>query len=515
MPFHYRRLATRALVASIAALGIAAGTASAAAPSAYVSLELVNGLDPNVGQFDLFGGGGALTAKATPAVTSGSGPDGLAAHPNGKYVYVSVVGVSPAEPAKIFQYGISPDGSLSPLSPAAVETGVGTRPDGIAISPDGRHLYAADNSVSGAVLQFDINTNGTLTAKSSVAAGGSPERVAITPNGQNLYAVNNGGSVSQYDIGPDGGLTAKAPATVTAGPAPRSIVISPDGQDVYVTNTGDGTISQYDVQPGGTLKGKIPATVITGGPLRGIAITPNGATVYATDFGFHIGPLPMGVHVLDVAVDGTLALKAPPDDFVTAGNAPVEVTVSLDGRSAYVSNYNSGDISQFDIAANGVLTPKSTPLVAAGSGPTVIALNPPEKPPAASCQKLEATITGSEGRDVLNGTDGDDVIVGLGGRDKISGGGGRDVICAGKGKDSANGGAGNDRIAGQDGTDKLKGGKGDDRLMGDGNPQGSNGGNPSKGARGDKLRGGAGTDHCIGGGRRDVATGCESVRGIP
>jgi Ca2+-binding RTX toxin-like protein len=62
------------------------------------------------------------------------------------------------------------------------------------------------------------------------------------------------------------------------------------------------------------------------------------------------------------------------------------------------------------------------------------------------CFAREATITGTDGRDVLRGTPGNDVILGLGGDDVVRGGKGNDRVCSGGGADSIRGGPGADRI---------------------------------------------------------------------
>ena len=66
----------------------------------------------------------------------------------------------------------------------------------------------------------------------------------------------------------------------------------------------------------------------------------------------------------------------------------------------------------------------------------------------ATFELVPATITGTEGNDVIRGTSGPDVIVGLGGNDVIWGLGGDDTICGGLGNDRIDGGAGSDSILG-------------------------------------------------------------------
>lgn len=95
------------------------------------------------------------------------------------------------------------------------------------------------------------------------------------------------------------------------------------------------------------------------------------------------------------------------------------------------------------------------------------------------------TVTGTEGRDVLEGTAGDDVICALGGGDVVIARGGDDVVFGDAGDDRVQAGAGDDTVYGADGEDVLNGGRGSDVLSG--------------GPGDDSLAGGAGPDHHEGG----------------
>ena len=123
----------------------------------------------------------------------------------------------------------------------------------------------------------------------------------------------------------------------------------------------------------------------------------------------------------------------------------------------------------------------------------------------AGCSGIQATITGTAGRDTLTGTAGPNVIAGLGRGDVIRAGGGDDTVC---------GGAGNDTAAGAAGNDQLYGGSRNDRLYGDGRIDGVFGG-----AGDDLLAGGAASPDSCGGEEGTDALlpnhGCEQISGIP
>ena len=86
---------------------------------------------------------------------------------------------------------------------------------------------------------------------------------------------------------------------------------------------------------------------------------------------------------------------------------------------------------------------------------------------AERCQLQGATITGTNGDDVIRGTPGKDVIVAKSGNDVVHAGGGQDVVCGGRGADRVGGGHGRDALTGGRGDDTLRGGRKDDSLLGD------------------------------------------------
>ena len=77
-----------------------------------------------------------------------------------------------------------------------------------------------------------------------------------------------------------------------------------------------------------------------------------------------------------------------------------------------------------------------------------------------------ATLTGTDGKDIINGGAENDTIKGLQDDDTLYGNGGNDTIRAGRGNDYLYGGEGNDKLYGDAEDDFLYGGSGADRLYG-------------------------------------------------
>jgi hypothetical protein len=130
--------------------------------------------------------------------------------------------------------------------------------------------------------------------------------------------------------------------------------------------------------------------------------------------------------------------------------------------------------------------------VSSGKGTYNLLLSGNIVKPVGTCNGKLATLSGTNGNDVIQGTAGNDVIQAFGGNDVILGLAGNDVIC---------GGVGDDVLQGGDGVDILFGDAGNDILQG--------------GDKNDALNGGIGVDICDGGAQTDTATTCEVKNLVP
>ena len=101
--------------------------------------------------------------------------------------------------------------------------------------------------------QYDVGADGALSFKrpATVPAGRTPFAVGISPDGASVYvtdqgAVNIPGALYQFDVASDGTLSAKTPASLAAGRAPTGIAVSPAFAtavaDVLTGTAGDDVI---------------------------------------------------------------------------------------------------------------------------------------------------------------------------------------------------------------------------------------------------------------------------------
>jgi DNA-binding beta-propeller fold protein YncE len=176
--------------------------------------------------------GGALEPIGTPQPAGTAGAL-MTITPDGRYLYADSQNFgSPSDPEGVYGFRIGADGRLHPLPGSPVAAGAGpTGPEGIAVTPDGRHLYVASDALWG----FTIGAGGTLSPVPGARFDTGPQTVAVTSSsdGRHVFATEFGSSqVFAFTVNADGSLRAAGPPIPTGGTAPgfQSIAVPP-GQD--------------------------------------------------------------------------------------------------------------------------------------------------------------------------------------------------------------------------------------------------------------------------------------------
>lgn len=95
----------------------------------------------------------------------------------------------------------------------------------LALSPDGRYLYASNRAQSNSIAAFRLDRHGIPALISTIASGGTtPRFIAIDPSGRYLLAANqDSNNIAAFRIDPITGLL-RPQAGVTGIPAPVDIV---------------------------------------------------------------------------------------------------------------------------------------------------------------------------------------------------------------------------------------------------------------------------------------------------
>jgi len=238
---------------------------------------------------------------------------------------------------------------------------------------------------------FELGTLRLLSviavAASLASSGCGSDHGGGTVNENNQYAPNNyvyvasaglapgsTGAVYEYALGADGTLSPLAQPSIAAGINPSALVVVNIGY-VYVVNAGDGSISQYNAAADGTLTAMTPATVTNPG-MHTLGTTGATATFDTTgNYLYVVNTADDNVAQFSIGGGGQLTPLTPAT--VATGVAPVSIVASNTG--VYVVNSNAagqaGSVSQYTESADGTLTPTDSSPIAAGTNPSVFAID--------------------------------------------------------------------------------------------------------------------------------------------
>lgn len=313
-------------------------------------------------------------------INTGVNPAGLAITPNNRFAYV----------ANNNNYLIPGQDSVSVLDlkhnlPKQTITDASfNQPYTVTINSAGTKAYVT-NSNSTTITVIDIATN---TVSGVISGFDGPSGMVISPFCNRGYVNNYGGPEG---VGSGNGNTISIVnlnsnsiigAPIVVGQAPAALAISPDSAFVYVVNYVDGEIGTGTMSVIDTDSNTVVATV-TGfsGPFS-IALTPNGRYAYVANFGSNnFAPFGTTVSVVDLCTYSII-------DEIEIGIQPSGIAITPDCRFAYVTNYNTlyavgapqftdltagqGTVSIIDLYTRKVITPT----IIVGQSPANIAIAP-------------------------------------------------------------------------------------------------------------------------------------------
>ncbi|MGH9504774.1 MAG: lactonase family protein [Terriglobales bacterium] len=277
---------------------------------------------------------GTLAAAGGSTATGGMTPLNMAMDSAGHFLFVANQGLQTDPASGTVSVFAVKDATLtavpgSPFQVAAPAAPSGTGPAGVAVTPDGKFLYVA-NQFDSTVTKFSVDSSGVLTRDPAVVlVGTTPSTLSVTPNGGFLY-VANASTLSGFAIcnqvvttcndptSPDGTLTPIAGSPFSAGLAPVSIVATPSGKFLFVVDRMSNQVSQYKIATGtGVLTPNTQATIGTGANPVWAAVRPGVTTVAATggitDYLYvaNLGGSSISVYMFDSTV-GLLGLVGAP-----------------------------------------------------------------------------------------------------------------------------------------------------------------------------------------------------------
>ena len=222
---------------------------------------------------------------------------------------------------------------ISHRAPTLTEVAVAhvAGPVAMTVSPDDDHLYVAGPCCDVSVID---PATGAVTA--TIPTGHGASGLAISPDGTRLYAADpTSDTVSVVNT-----AAHAVAATVRTGPGPLSVAVAPDGRTAYVAEDSDpGAVAVID-----TATAAVRRTIPVGGNPAALAVTPDGRAVYVTNDAANT------VAVIDTAT-GAVTATTPVGEYPGAGQYPQAVTITPDGRYAYVASPQIGQVSVIDTSS--------------------------------------------------------------------------------------------------------------------------------------------------------------------
>jgi 6-phosphogluconolactonase len=317
----------------------------------------------------------AAAAVAVPASASASiGTSRAEASPVVGHVYVNdnTTGTN-----TIAAFDRHADGTLtpeagSPFPAGGAGTGAGLASQGaIQITPGGRFLLAVDagsNQIS--VLRVNFDGSLSLVRGGVVSSRGTlPDSIAVS--GNLVYVANSGTGDANYTgfrLGFSGQLSPVPGSTVTlaANAAPGDVLFNGIGTKLVGTEVGTSLIDSFTVGFDGRL------SAAPGSPFKAQGLGPFGSEFRPTNpsqlfvSNAHNGTGLGTISAFADSSNGTL-IPVAGSPFADDQTAPCWLEITHDGQFLFTVNTGSGEISSYQIAADGALTLLgSTPVAQTG-----------------------------------------------------------------------------------------------------------------------------------------------------
>lgn len=289
----------------------------------------------------------ALSLAVTATIPMGA-TNGLAISPDGRYVYAPNLGSGqPYNPAVAVV-----DTSTNTVT-ATIPLATNLNPGPVQVSPDGSMVWVSEfplyENVKPVIVVIAASTN-QIVGEITLLAQNIPGTIVFGPSGKLAWVVAGGAAVDVVDV-----ATLKPIAQIETLGSVEQQAISPNGEILLLPNDGDSQVAAIGERTGGTLA-TIPVGAMNWSTSQlydqygGAAAGPEGSRIYVTNYASG-----------NLSVIDTVSKKVVTS--VETGAFPVAVAVSPDGSKAYVANSFSNSVTVINtktFASNEITMPHYT-----------------------------------------------------------------------------------------------------------------------------------------------------------
>jgi DNA-binding beta-propeller fold protein YncE len=236
----------------------------------------------------------------------------------------------------------------------------------VAVSPDDRFAFVSlEDSASIAVYNLQralAKGFGVADLVGTVPVGIAPVGLAVSPDGRWLYATSEAERSARVTATTSGTLTVidlrraetdpavSVVATVDAGCSPVRVITSADGGVIWVTARGSDRLLGFSAARLRTDPAhSMIASVEVGEAPVGLALVDGGTKIVVADsnrFSATGAASSLAVVGVAAALAGRPALLG----YLSAGGFPREMALEPDGRTLLVSNFSSGQLEAVGVA---------------------------------------------------------------------------------------------------------------------------------------------------------------------
>lgn len=314
--------ADRARTTGLMALALVLALGSGVAWAAYITVGPRGdgtGVIPN----------GWTVTPAGRQTALGDRPYGMTLSPNGRTLLVSNNGQSTQSLMVVDRASGIVRQTLPYTSPESLYIGV-------AFSPDGTQAYASAGG-NNKIRVYNVNdqqlaeTGSIPLTQPGSRANPYPAGLAVSGDGRTLYAANNlSDTLAIIDT-----TQRTVRATVPVGRNPYSVLLARDGTSAYVSNWGEASVSVVN-----TANNRVRATIQVGTHPSALALNPRRNELYVANSDSD------NVSVIDTAALRVVrTINLAPYQGAREGSSPNALAVAPNGNTLYVANAGNNDVA--------------------------------------------------------------------------------------------------------------------------------------------------------------------------